>query len=739
MTESGGDLAVLMGPVAKFIFGDPNTTLSSKRELRWGRNGSFAVDLEKGTFYDHEGETGGGLFDLIKREFSISTAAECFAWLEENGFRADDRRPRPRLAYSNGNGAPHDDGAPGWQPDSVAGTSAAAASAPAKGREVAWYDYLDETGVLLFQVVRFEPKTFRQRHRGPDGQWIWNLEGVRRIPYRLPELIEAIANGQQVYIVEGEKDVENLRALGVVATCNPMGAGKWPDEFSQFFTGADVITIPDCDPPTKDRQGNIKLKDGKPIYPGQDHARRVCEALKGIANSVKFLNLATYWPEIPEKGDVTNWIDDGGGTAEKLFEIAIRHPEYSPEQADAAKLPIIKWIDVRTWDGANIPPRDWIVQDMIPTRNVTLISGQGGVGKTLLVQQLAISTVMGLEWIGQTLFRAQRGPVMFIHCEDDEAEIHFRIAKMCEKFGVSLRDMGDFYPVSLAGKESALATIDAKGIVQPTPLFEALRRDIEKIRPLWVAIDTAADVFLIDERNRSEVRQCIGLLRGLCLDLGTTVLLLAHPSIEGIKSGTGISGSTAWNNSVRSRLYLRLPTKKEKDVKNEKNAAAAAAGEEVDENSDVRLLETMKSNYGPSGSMKTLKWADGYFEYVKDGAPIALSPINGGTQAAVTNSTVAEERFLEILRQFELVGRNVGANEGAQDKYYAPKAAATEDQEGNKIGWKMFKGCMERLIKRNELHVLKAGSKAKPTAHLRVGPKPDPQNVLPFKQPEKDK
>src|SRR5262249_48635601 len=94
------------------------------------------------------------------------------------------------------------------------------------GEIVATYDYTDEFGDRQFQPVRFEPKAFRQRH-WKNGEWVWGLNGNRRVVYRLPDILEA----EEVFIVEGEKDVETLRAFNYPATCNPMGAGKWRPEY----------------------------------------------------------------------------------------------------------------------------------------------------------------------------------------------------------------------------------------------------------------------------------------------------------------------------------------------------------------------------------------------------------------------------------------------------------------------------------------------------------------------------
>lgn len=150
------------------------------------------------------------------------------------------------------------------------------------------YDYRSEDGRMLFQVERLEPKTFRQRRPDGTGGWIYNLDGVERVLYRLPELLCADPD-RPVYIPEGEKDVETLRELGFVATCNPGGAGKWSllgSGMHEHFRGREVVIIPD--------------NDG----PGEAHAEQVAEALQGIAGSVRILKLPGMLP----KGDVSDWV-----------------------------------------------------------------------------------------------------------------------------------------------------------------------------------------------------------------------------------------------------------------------------------------------------------------------------------------------------------------------------------------------------------------------------------------------
>ena len=131
--------------------------------------------------------------------------------------------------------------------------------------EVAVYPYTDEHGAPLFEVVRFHPKEFRQRR--PSGEW--GISGVRRVLYRLPRLITAVRAGATVYVAEGEKDVHALERAGVVATCNPMGAGKWRGEYSESLRGASVVIVADAD------------------EAGREHARAVARSLRGAATSVQ--------------------------------------------------------------------------------------------------------------------------------------------------------------------------------------------------------------------------------------------------------------------------------------------------------------------------------------------------------------------------------------------------------------------------------------------------------------------
>jgi len=172
--------------------------------------------------------------------------------------------------------------------------------------EVAAYNYTDEQGELLFQVVRFHPKTFRQRRPDGSGGWIWNLKGVRRVLYGFPQVIQAAApqviqaaaKQQAIFICEGEKAVDALVKFGVTATCSSGGGGKWRDSYARVLKDTHVVILPDND------------------EPGPKHAQQVASSLRGRAASVKVLEL----PGLPEKGDPFDW-SASGGTADALSQL----------------------------------------------------------------------------------------------------------------------------------------------------------------------------------------------------------------------------------------------------------------------------------------------------------------------------------------------------------------------------------------------------------------------------------
>lgn len=180
-----------------------------------------------------------------------------------------------------------------------------------KSPVVATYDYRDTNGKLLFQVCRTADKRFFQRRPDGKGGWINGLGDVKPVLYRLPEVLQAVKQGETIFIPEGEKDCDNLTRIGLTATTSPMGAGKWRDHYSEHLRGAKVVILPDND------------------EPGRKHAQQVANSLYGKTGSVKVLEL----PSLPEKGDVSDWLE-AGHTKEELMRLAEETPDWRLQPAE---------------------------------------------------------------------------------------------------------------------------------------------------------------------------------------------------------------------------------------------------------------------------------------------------------------------------------------------------------------------------------------------------------------------
>lgn len=264
------------------------------------------------------------------------------------------------------------------------------------------------------------------------------------------------------------------------------------------------------------------------------------------------------------------------------------------------------------------------------------------------------------------------GAALFITAEDDKDEIHRRLVDIAASEGVELGSMSDLCIRSLAGKDALLVTLDPRtATLTPTALFTSIEDEIRRRRPEIAVLDTLADFFPGNENDRVLARQFIALLRGVALRQDTAIVLLSHPSLTGLSSGTGASGSTGWSNSVRSRLYLE----REK---------AAGAGEIEDP--DARILSVKKSNYGPVGETLRLRWQNGIFVAEGNQRPDRLS------KAAAQNQ--ADEVFLDLLDSFRAAGRDVSDKPGHG---YAP-ALFEKSAEGKGITAHGFRAAMERLF-----------------------------------------
>jgi putative DNA primase/helicase len=316
------DLRDLMADVAHKLLGEPNKALSSKRDWRYGTRGSLSIDPVAGAWRDYETKEKGGTLDLIVREARLADRAAAVDWLWREGFRPQRGRQTNKAHSERKKREKSDD-------ERVRGDRYL-------GRKPAvTYPYTDAEGELLYEAVRFEPKDFRPRQPDGNGSWFWDLQGIgvdKQVPYRLPELNEAIAAEHDIYICEGEKAADAGRAVDLVCTCGQGGVGNtnaW-DALRQYLVGAKrVVVIADNDPQATDGAGKPRFhKDGSPVLPGQDHARAVAAKLVGVAEQVCLLDLGAAWPDCPLKGDLYDYLECH--TREEFDVLADAAPEFEP-------------------------------------------------------------------------------------------------------------------------------------------------------------------------------------------------------------------------------------------------------------------------------------------------------------------------------------------------------------------------------------------------------------------------
>jgi RecA-family ATPase len=331
-----------------------------------------------------------------------------------------------------------------------------------------------------------------------------------------------------------------------------------------------------------------------------------------------------------------------------------------------------------------LTPRAWVVPDRVPAKNITLFSGEGAVGKSLLLLQLSAAIALGRDWLG-TL--PQQGPVLYLCCEEDDAEVTRRLEDVAKHYGVTRADLKSaLHVVSLAGKDAVLGIAERNNHIRPTELFARLRTEALRIQPTLIVADTVADIFGGDEINRAQTRHFLTQLRGLAIEVNAAIILASHPSLQGIASGSGISGSTAWHNSVRSRMYLRL-------------------ADEVDD-PELRILEVKKANYAKVSEQILLRWKNGV--YVPE-------PRTGSLEQLAADKKI-DDLFVDLLRRFKKQGRNVSDKSGTS---YAPAIFAKQPEATKaKATSKKLADAMTRLFAANKIKVITEGPPSHPRTKL---------------------
>ena len=338
-------------------------------------------------------------------------------------------------------------------------------------------------------MVRFEPKDFRQRRPKPGGGWDWSVKGVRVVPYRLPELLAEPA--RPVVVAEGEKDCDNLARMGVLATCNAGGAGKWTAEHSKFLRGRRVILLADND------------------EAGHNHAQQVAQSLQGIAEAVQTVEL----PGLPGKGDVSDWIA-AGGTKEELKRLAEAAPVWTPT-AVVESGPILTCL-------ADVEPRvvSWLWPGRIPLGRITLLVGRPGEGKSFLTTDAAARVTTGTPWPDGS--DCPQGSVILISAEDDPGDT------------IRPRLDAHYADVQRVHLLSAVRKVDGEGRYERLITLadvDAIEDALKRLPDCRLIVVDPVGSFLgggTDAHRDNEVRGVLAPIAKLAEEYGPAVLVVAH-------------------------------------------------------------------------------------------------------------------------------------------------------------------------------------------------------------------
>lgn len=418
---------------------------------------------------------------------------------------------------------------------------------------VASYEYRDDGGHLLAVKDRASNKFMSWRYQDKTGAWFYGTGGVELPLYKH----ECISN--PVYLVEGEKDVDTMLAGGLHAVTNPNGAGEWKDRYTEQLRGYDVCIIPDNDDS------------------GRKHADTAANALHGVAASVKMVDLSELWPDIPEKGDITDyveWCRSIGRKDEGIFRsievMRENTPEFAPSKDNIPNDTVVGF----AWDifqpikeFEEVEP-EWLIPKWIPKEQITVFASEGGVGKTSIVCNVAAAISSGGQCVlDQEDTEREPGRVLLMTTEDS---ISKKLRKQLRLAGANMENI--LAPSPKKDKEHA-----ALKIKFGSPELEAM---IRHFKPTLCIFDPIQGYIPpnVNMISRNAMRDCLAPLIPLGEETGCTFILVCHSNKKrGAFGRERISDSSdLWDiaRSVMMAGYTDPHDKKIRYVSNEKNSYA---------------------------------------------------------------------------------------------------------------------------------------------------------------------
>lgn len=360
-----------------------------------------------------------------------------------------------------------------------------------RSRESGHYEYVDESGVVLYRTVRVEKpggKDFIAQRPDGKGGWVAGIKGVERIPYRLPELLAAPLDSV-VYIVEGERKADTLAAWGFTATAVAFGAnGGWKDAFGPYFNGRRVAILPDND------------------EPGRDFAEKVRASVASHGGKAFFVEL----PGLPPKGDIVDW-KAAGGTAEdlrRLTEAAQLVPDKPATPGNALPL---EWCE----DIGPLLVGLWLIKQFLPAEGLALIYGHSGSGKTFLALDIAMHIALGWDWCGR---KVKQGAVVYVGAEG-QTGLRNRIAAFKQHHGI------EDAPIALIPCPIDLQAPDA----DTGRLIDAIETVQDRYgRAALIVVDTISKTFGSGKENTDDMATYVANLQRVQSEFRTCVLAVHH-------------------------------------------------------------------------------------------------------------------------------------------------------------------------------------------------------------------
>jgi RecA-family ATPase len=362
-------------------------------------------------------------------------------------------------------------------------------------------------------------------------------------------------------------------------------------------------------------------------------------------------------------------------------------------EEDEAPLAPLAWIDMSRWDNEPAPQRKWAIHDRVPLNQAGLFSGEGGTGKSIIELTKDVAHVAGKDWFGSM---PELGPTLYIGAEDEEDELHRRLAAIADHYHVTFKELidGGLHVLCLLGQDAVLCASGKSGKVEVTSLYSQLYEAAGDLKPKNISIDTLSRAFAGSEIDRAQVYAFAMRMQALAMVAGGSVTVLSHPSLAGIASGSGISGSTAWHGAFRFRKYLR-------GIKPE-------GGDQPDD--DLRELEFKKNQYGPRGETVVVRY---------DRDRHLFLPVPGvSSLSRAAKEAQADEVFLTILRRFTAANRKVSDKTSAN---YAPALFAKEDEaKSAMLDNKALADAMRRLFRDGKIWNEPYGKPSRQSYHIAV-------------------